>query len=134
MQDFEAIRSHVGGLYPLQHNDPYLISLDLMLGSGRRQGIYLAEMEEENGRRHLRVSTPISPMDHTDAHRCLRFNWEQRVGFLAISDLDNVPYLHLCENQPYPSLDAQNLQQLILELGTLGDHLEQLLGQGTDAS
>lgn len=134
MQDFEAIRSQVGLLYSLEHSGPYLVSLELMLGSGRRQSIFLAEMEQEDGRRYLRLSTPIGPMDSLDALRCLRFNWEQRVGFLAVSELDGTAYLHLCENRPYESLDAPELQHLIMEIGDLGDHLEQLISHGADAS
>ncbi len=134
MHDFEAVRSHVGALHTLHHNAPYLISFDLDLGNGRRQGIYLAEMEDEQQRRYLRISTPIGPLGDTDARRCLRFNWEQRTGFLAISDLDEVPYLHLCENRPYKLMDERELQRLINELGDLADHLEQLLSGGADAS
>jgi hypothetical protein len=32
--------------------------------------------------------------------RCLRFNWQQRMGFL-VEDLDGAPYLHRCANRPY---------------------------------
>lgn len=135
MQDFEAIRSHVGNLHSLHQNDPYLVSFDLALDNGRQQGIYLAEMEDELQRRYLRVSTPIGPLADTDPRRCLRFNWEQRMGFLAVSDLDDgIAYLHLCANRPYELVDAKELQRLINELGALGDRLEAVLSGGTDAS
>ncbi|HEX7341069.1 MAG TPA: hypothetical protein VF269_02210 [Rhodanobacteraceae bacterium] len=134
MQDFEAIRSHVGALYTLNQNAPYLVSFDLALGAGRQQGIYLAEMEDEQQRLYLRISTPIGPLAGTDAIRCLRFNWAQRMGFLAVSDLDGVPYLQLCANRPYELLNPRELQRLINELGELGDHLEQILAGDTDAS
>ena len=62
-----------------------------------------------------------------DAKRCLRFNWEQRVGFLAVSDLDGSPYLHLCENRPYELLSAGEIDHLIAEIGPLGDRLEQAI-------
>lgn len=133
MEHFEAIRSHVGGNHALRHNDPYLISFDLDLANGRHQGIYLAEMEDENERKYLRISTPIGPLTGIDARRCLRFNWEQRVGFLAVSDLDGSPYLHLCENRPYELLDADELRHVIDEIGPLGDQLEQAISKGGDA-
>jgi hypothetical protein len=133
MEHFEAIRSHVGGNHALRHNDPYLISFDLDLANGRHQGIYLAEMEDENERKYLRISTPIGPLTGIDARRCLRFNWEQRVGFLAVSDLDGSPYLHLCENRPYELLDADELRRVIDEIGPLGDQLEQAISKGGDA-
>ena len=133
MRHFEAVRSHLGSQHELRHNDPYLISFDLHVAQGRHQGIYLAELEDESGRRYLRVSTPIGPLSGTDPGRCLRFNWQQRTGFLAVADLDGAPYLHLCENRPYEILDDQELQRLVGELGILGDQLEQVIAKEGDA-
>jgi len=127
MRHFEAVRSHVHSLYRLRQDDLYLLSFDLELAHNRHQGIYLAELEDEAQRRYLRISTPIGPLSGADPGRCLRFNWQQRVGFLAVADLDGSPYLHLCENRPYETLDADELQRLIHELGHLGDQLEQLV-------
>ncbi len=50
-----------------------------------------------------------------------------------MADLDGAPYLHLCENRPYEFLDTSELQRLIVELGTLGDQLEQIIGMQKDA-
>jgi hypothetical protein len=133
MRHFEAVRSHIGSQHALRHNDPYLISFDLELSKDRHQGIYLAELEDEAERRYLRISTPIGPLAGTDPSRCLRFNWQQRTGFLAVADLDGAPYLHLCENRPYEFLDSDELQRLIGELGTLGDQLEQIISTSEDA-
>jgi hypothetical protein len=133
MRHFEAVRSHIGSQHALRHNDPYLISFDLELSKDRHQGIYLAELEDEAERRYLRISTPIGPLAGTDPSRCLRFNWQQRTGFLAVADLDGAPYLHLCENRPYEFLDGDELQRLIDELGTLGDQLEQIISTSDDA-
>ena len=133
MLTFESVRSHIGGNYTLRTNDPYLISFDLDLRRARHQGIYLVELEGENGRKYLRVSTPVGPVVGMDAERCLRFNWEQRAGFLAISDLEGSPYLHLCENRPYDILSLPELERLIRELGVLGDQLEQALSVEGDA-
>ena len=132
MRHFEAVRSHVGSRHQLRQNDPYLISFDITLPRGRHQGIYLTELEDEGGRRYLRISTPIGPLAGTDPRRCLRFNWEQRTGFLAVTDLDGSPYLHLCENRPYDVLDHTELQRLIDELAALGDQLEQAIATEGD--
>jgi hypothetical protein len=132
MQSFEQIRSHTGSLHSLHTNDPYLISFDVTLASGRHQGMYLAEMEDENGGKYLRISTPIGPFAGLDPTRCLRFNWEQRTGFLAVSDLDGSPYLHLCENRPYGLLTDDELDRVIAELGGLGDRMEQAISSGGD--
>lgn len=133
MRHFEAVRSHIGSQHELHHNDPYLISFDLAVTPDRQQGIYLAELEDEAGLRYLRVSTPIGPLAGTDPSRCLRFNWQQRTGFLAVADLDGSPYLHLCENRLYEFLDDKELERVVRELGSLGDQLEQALAIGDDA-
>lgn len=132
MQSFEQIRSHVGSRHSLRANDPYLISFDLELAGDRHQGVYLAEMEDEEGSKYLRISTPIGPYTGMDGLRCLRFNWEQRTGYLAVSDLEGSPYLHLCENRPYTLLSDSEIDRVIDELGTLGDRMEQAISSGGD--
>lgn len=134
MHSFEEIRSSIQARHTLRINDPYLLSFDLGIdGGSRHQGLYLAEIEGEDGRKFLRVSTPIGPLAGMDAKRCLRFNWEQRVGYLAVSDLDGAPYLHLCENRPYELLNEKELMRLIDEIGPLGDRLEKAMSAGGDA-
>lgn len=130
MHHFEAVRSHVGSLHALRQSDPYLISFDLDLPQGRRQSMYLAELEDDAGYRCLRISTPVCPLVGTDPQRCLRFNWEQRCGYLAIADLDGTPYLHLCENRPYRLLDEGELRRVIAELGRLAGELGRLVAGG----
>ncbi len=134
MQSFEEVRSYISAQQQLRINDPYLISFDLLIEGGKRhQGLYFAEIDAEDGRKYLRISTPIGPLTGMDAKRCLRFNWEQRVGFLAVSDLDGSPYLHLCENRPYELLSTEELDRLIDEIGPLGDRLEEAISAGGDA-
>ena len=133
MHSFEEVRSHIQARYTLRINDPYLISFDMQTENGaRHQGLYLAELEGEDGRKYLRISTPIGPLTGMDAKRCLRFNWEQRVGYLAVSDLDGSPYLHLCENRPYGLLTTTEIDRVIDELGALGDRMEQAISNGGD--
>ena len=50
MNSFEEVRAHVRSVRELKNDDPYLITLELKLSDGRRQGIYLAELEAEGGR------------------------------------------------------------------------------------
>ena len=132
MQSFEQIRSHIGSRHALRTNDPYLISFDMTLAHGRHQGLYLAEMEDERGAKYLRISTPIGPYTGMDGLRCLRFNWEQRTGYLAVSDLEGSPYLQLCENRPYGLLSDEELDRVVGELGALGDRMEQAISTGGD--
>jgi len=63
VQSFEEVRSHVNARQQLRINDPYLISFDLVIEGGKRhQGLYFAELEDEAGRKYLRLSTPIGPL------------------------------------------------------------------------
>ena len=133
MQSFEQIRSHLGARHQLKTNDPYLISFDLALRDGRHQGIYLAELEDDGGGKLVRISTPVSPYAQVDPTRCLRFNWQQRSGYLAVSDLAGSPYLHLCENRPYELLTGDEIDRVVRELGLLGDRLELSISAGGDA-
>ncbi len=133
MQNFEQIRSHVQGKYKITARDPYLICVELSLAQGRRhQSIFLAEIEGEDGRKFLRVSTVIAPMTGIDARRMLAYNWQSRVGYMAIGELDSVPYLQLCENRPYDTITAAEVDRLILEIGGIGDNLERMLSAGGD--
>lgn len=132
MTHFEAVRAHLVGHHTLIDNDPYLISFELDVGKGRRQGIYLLEMKSEDGRRYLRISSPIAPLVNSNAERALRFNWAQRVGYFAVSDLEGEAYLHLCENRPFEGLRTPELDGVINEIGRLSDHLEQQVSQGQD--
>ncbi|MBS0555785.1 MAG: hypothetical protein JSR27_00070 [Proteobacteria bacterium] len=134
MHSFEEVRSALQVQQALRIDDPYLICFDMAIDGGKRhQGMYLAELEGEDGRKFLRISTPIGAIAGMDAKRCLRFNWEQRMGYLAVSDLDGTPYLHLCENRPYELLTAKELQRLIDEIGPLGDRIEKVMSAGGDA-
>ena len=133
MQNFEQIRSAIKGEYKITARDPYMVCVELSLAQGRRhQSIFLAEIEDDDGRKYLRVSTVIAPMTGLDARRMLDFNWQSRVGYMAIGELDSVPYLQLCENRPYDSLTASEVDRLILEIGGIGDNLERVLSGGGD--
>ncbi len=133
MQNFEQIRGAINGKYKVTASEPYLACVQLSLAQGRRhQSLFLAELEGEDGRKYLRVSTMLAPITGIDARRMLAFNWESRVGYLAIGELDSVPYLQLCENRPYDTLTAAEVDRLVLEIGGLGDQMEGLLTAGGD--
>jgi hypothetical protein len=133
MQNFEQIRSAIKGDYKITAREPYMVCVELSLAQGRRhQSIFLAEIEDDDGRKFLRVSTVIAPMTGLDARRMLAFNWQSRVGYMAVGDLDGVPYLQLCENRPYETLNPAEVDRLILEIGGVGDNLERVLSAGGD--
>lgn len=133
MHDFEQIRSHVQSRFRVTGNDPYVLCVELSIDAGRRhQSVFLAELEGEDGRRFLRVSSIIAPIAGIDARRMLAYNWQARVGWLAIGELDGAPWLQLCENRPYETLDEAEVDRLVLEIGGMGDRLERLLSGGND--
>jgi len=133
MQSFEQIRSHVQSQYRITTSDPWVVCVELSIDGGtRHQSVFLAEIEDDDGRRFLRASTIIAPITGIDARRMLAYNWLSRVGWLAVGDLDGVPYLQLCENRPYDGLDAAEVDRLVLEIGGQGDRMEHLLSAGGD--
>ena len=134
MDNFEQIRSHlVSAGYKLTLLDAFVVCEELSLSKGtRHQAIFLSELQDEAGRSYLRVSTAIAPTTGIDARRALAFNWASRVGYLAIGELDGVPYLQLCENRPYDCLDAAEIDRLVLEIGGLGDEMEHRISAGGD--
>ena len=129
MQTFERIRSQLRSAdFNITMQEPYVVCVELSLEHGRRhQAIFLSELHDDDGRQYLRVSTAVAPITGIDAQRALAFNWQSRVGYLAIGELDGVPYLQLCENRPYSCLDAAELSRLVLEIGGMGDRLERML-------
>ena len=133
MQNFEQIRSAINSEHKITAREPYMVCVELSLDQGRRhQSIFLAEIEDDDGRKYLRVSTVVAPMTGLDAKKMLAFNWQSRVGYMAAGELDGVPYLQLCENRPYESLTPGEVDRLILEIGGTGDHLERNLSAGGD--
>ena len=133
MQNFEQIRSAIKRDHKITAREPYMVCVELSLDQGRRhQSIFLAEIEDDDGKKYLRVSTVVAPMTGLDAKKMLAFNWQSRVGYMAAGELDGVPYLQLCENRPYESLTTGEVDRLILEIGGTGDHLERNLSAGGD--
>ena len=134
MDNFEQIRSHLlASGYKLTLQEPFVLCVELSLAQGKRhQAIFLSEMQDDDGRDYLRVSTAIAPTTGLDARRALAFNWESRVGFLAIGELDGVPYLQLCENRPYDTMSPAEVDRLVLEIGGMGDRMERALSAGGD--
>jgi hypothetical protein len=133
MQNFEQIRSAIPREHKITAREPYMVCVELSLDQGRRhQSVFLAEVEDDDARKYLRVSTVVAPMTGLDAKRILAYNWNSRVGYMACGDLDGVPYLQLCENRPYETLTGSEVERLILEIGGTGDHLERNLSAGGD--
>ena len=134
MQNFEQIRSHLAASgFHVTMQEPYVVCVELSLENGsRHQAIFLSELQDDDARCYLRVSTAVAPTTGIDCRRALAFNWESRVGYLSIGDLDGVPYLQLVENRPYTGLTPAEVDRLILEIGGMGDRMERALSAGGD--
>ena len=134
MRSFEQIRSHLlTAGFRLTMQEPYVACVELSLDNGNRhQAIFLSELGNDDERSYLRVSTVIAPTTGIDARRALVFNWQSSVGYLAIGELDGVPYLQLCENRPYDGLTPAEVERLVLEIGGLGDRMERALSAEGD--
>lgn len=133
METFSEVRQHMMDLYELRIDEPFIISFEYRIGdSNRRQSIFLAELETSEGRRVLRVETPVAPLDDLDAEKCLRINLTQRVGYLAVGDLESVPYIKMCENLPYAYVGEEELDYTIRNIALAADRMEQFLEPGAD--
>lgn len=135
METFAEVRQHIMKSYPLETDEPFILSFEYPIDhTGRLQSIFLAELETSDGRRVLRVETPVAPLDDLEAEKCLRINLLQRVGYLAVGDLEGVPYLKMCENLPYAFMVEQELDYVIRHVARAADQMEQSLEPGKDVA
>lgn len=135
METFSEVRKHIMENYELKTDEQFIISFECKLQhTGRLQSVFLAELKSSDGRRVLRVETPVAPLADFDAEKCLRINLLQRVGYLAVGDLDGVPYIKMCENLPYAFLVDQELDYVISQVARTADQMEQSLEPGEDVS
>lgn len=133
METFSEVRKHIMDSYELKIDEPFILSFECPLDESERlQSIFLAELQTSDGRRVLRVETPVVPLTDLDAEKCLRINLMQRVGYLAVGDLDGVPYIKMCENLPYAFLMDQELEYVIHHVARTADQMEQSLEPGED--
>ena len=133
METFSEVRKHILDSFELNIDEPFIVSFEIpMEEEGRLQSVFLAELKTSDGRRVLRVETPVIPLEDLDAEKCLRINLMQRVGYLAVGDLDGVPYIKMCENLPYAFLMDQELEYVIRHVASTADQIERSLHPGED--
>jgi len=133
VETFTEVRDYVAGKHELIIDEPFLLGFECPVGeSGRKQSIFLAELKSADGRRVLRVETPVVPLEDFDAEKCLRINLMQRVGYLAVGDLDGTAFIKMCENLPYATLNGQELEYVINQVAPVADRFEQVLEGDTD--
>jgi len=130
---FTEIRDHIMERHTLMIDEPFLLGFESPADAGnRKQSMFLAEIKDSDGRRYLRIETPVVPLEDFDAEKCLRINLMQRVAYLAVGDLDGIPYIKLCENMPYSTLNEQELEYVINTMAPFADRIEKALEPGGD--
>jgi hypothetical protein len=135
METFSEVRKHVLDTYDLKVDEPFIVGFDYPTDQKERlQSMFLAELNASDGRRVLRVETPVAPLADLDAEKCLRINLTLRVGYLAVGDMDGVPYIKMCENLPYAFLNSQGLDYVIANIARTADQMEQSLELGADVT
>jgi hypothetical protein len=133
VETFAEVRDYVLSKHELMIDEPFLLGFECPVGNnGRKQSIFLAELKSADGRRVLRVETPVVPLEDLDAEKCLRINLMQRVGYLAVGDLDGTAFIKMCENLPYAILNGQELDYVINHVAPQADRFEQILEGDTD--
>lgn len=133
METFAEVRDYVQSMHELIIDEPFLLGFECPVGEeGRKQSIFIAELKAADGRRVLRVESPCVPLSDFDAEKCLRINLLQRVGYLAVGDLEGIAYIKMCENLPYASLDGQELEYVINHVAPVADRFEQVLEGDSD--
>jgi len=133
METFAAIEEFVRDHWDVVLEEPFMLGLEVPVGdSGRRQSVFLAELKNQDGRRFLRIETPVAPLAEHSPEKCLRVNLMLRTGYLAVGDLEGVPFIKLCENMLYTPTLSEQLDYMIEHVADLGDKMEVTLNKGGD--
>jgi len=133
METFAAIEEFVRDHWDVVLDEPFMLGLEVPVGdSGRRQSVFLAELKNQDGRRFLRIETTVAPLAEHSSEKCLRVNLMLRTGYLAVGDLEGVPFIKLCENMLYSPTMSKHLDYMIENVAELGDKIEVTLTKGGD--
>ncbi|HKL51579.1 MAG TPA: hypothetical protein VJ908_10450 [Wenzhouxiangellaceae bacterium] len=133
METFSEIAKFAREHFNAVHDEKFVLGLEIPTGrEGRHQSVFLAEVKDDNDRRYLHLETTVGPLGQHDPLKVLRINLMLRVGYLAVGDLESVPFLKLCENIDYRYLGQELLLETVRQLAELGDEMEQTLTHGGD--
>lgn len=133
MNTFAEIQAHIAEQFRVVHEEPFMIAVEVPVGrSGRRQDVFVAELKNSDDRRILRLESNIAPLAEHQAEKCLRVNLMLRIGYLAVGDMDGVPFIKLCHNLTYDQIEEPALHYIIEHLAQLADNIEETLTDGED--
>jgi len=133
MDTFARIAELAGQHFATVHQEKFMVGLEIPTGRrGRHQSVFLAELKDDDDHRYIRVETTLAPLAKHDPVKALRINLMLRVGYLAVGDLESVPFLKLCENLAYRDMSESALLETIRRIAELGDEIEETLTHGGD--
>ena len=95
VRNFESIRRHIKTSgFQVRMEDEDVICIELSLEQGtRHQAIFLSELDDDDGRPYLRVSTAVAPTTGLDARN------EKIIELAMLSVLvDTAPWIYLLED------------------------------------
>lgn len=130
---FDDVRNHIKSSYELTDDEHLLLRFLFTIPENQRQqGIAITEVELTDGKRYLHLNTPVAALSSIDPVLCLKINTMQPVGHLAATEIEGDPYIIMCENLPYSTLDLNELKYVVEHLARTADRLEESLMQGED--
>lgn len=133
METFSEIAEFVREHFNTVFDEKFMLGLEIPTGKdGRHQSVFLAEIKDGDDRRYLHLETTVGPLGQHDPLKILRVNLMLRVGYLAVGDLEGMPFLKLCNNIEYQYLSGELLLATVRKLAELGDEMEQTLTHGGD--
>lgn len=132
MDTFAELAQHVDAKFNVVHREKFVLGLEVPVSKERRQSVFLAELKDDDDRRILRLETTVGPLAHHDPIKVLRINLMLRNGYLAVGDLEGVPFLKLCDNLEFRHLTVAALDDRVERLARLGDEIEDTLTHGHD--
>ncbi|MCB0328909.1 MAG: hypothetical protein KDD70_04580 [Bdellovibrionales bacterium] len=133
MLEFKTIRGHIVNRYQITDDGDLSLRIILEVGEiGRTQGIALCETERGDGSKYLYLNTPVAEMRRIDPKTCLKINLMQPIGHLALTDIEDTPYVVMCHMMPYNNLTFEDLDYTIHYLAATADRLENGIMDGED--
>lgn len=133
MSTFAEVRAVLDAHFSIVHDEKFVVGMEVPVGDGgRRQSMFAAELMDSDDRRVLRLETTVAPLADHDPEKVLRVNLMLRTGYLAVGDLEGVPFIKLCANFSYETLTPDSLEYTIKRLAELGDGIEETLTGGED--
>lgn len=108
-------------------NDGIRHRVELSLESGRKQSVFVECSQYTPGHKLLLIYSVCCPADPTYYEYALRLNSEIPHGGLAIRNIHGKDHFVMVESYPRSTVDVEEIQRSVYEVGQRADDLEKLL-------